>query len=215
MLKRDWWRFYDPRIRDKEQWSKLPRFSVVVITVDTPLKDKETNDFVAIQCYGVDYRGADRYLLDLRKARMNYSTCKRTVREMTRWAQKTWRRARVHTLIENAGYGVELIVDLKREITGVVKITPGADGDKIARAEAASDSLESGNIFLPGYGPPWQPAYDELRTPADVADFISSCAVFPHGAHDDDVDAWSQGQNWLRGRTTTPARGSSILLGRR
>lgn len=210
MLKRDWWRFYDPRIRAKEQWEKLPRFTMTVISVDTPLKDKETNDFVAIQCYGV--KGADRYLLDLRKGHMNYSSCKRAVREMAQWAQKTWRRARCMVLIENAGYGVELIIDLKRELTGVTKISPGQDGDKIARAEAASDALESGNIFLPGYGPPWQPAFDEVRSPADVVDLIASCAIFPHGSHDDDVDAWSQAQNWLRGRTTTPARGSSILL---
>jgi predicted phage terminase large subunit-like protein len=213
LLKREWWQFYDPRIRAKEEWSKLPNFTQIVISVDTPLKDKETNDFVAIQCYGI--RGADRYLLDLRKARLNYGSCKRQIKEMAVWADRTWRRVRQAVLIENAGYGVELVDDLKREVRGVLKISPGVEGDKISRAEAASDALESGNIFLPGYGPPWQPAYDEAKTPADVADFIASCAVFPHGANDDDVDAWSQAQNWLRGRMTAPARGSSILLGRR
>jgi predicted phage terminase large subunit-like protein len=118
-------------------------------------------------------------------------------------------------LIENAGYGVELVVDLKREITGVTKISPGQEGDKIARAEAASDALESGNVFVPGYGPPWQPAYDEARTPADIADFIASCAAFPHASHDDDVDSWSQAMNWLRARATRQSRGYSILTGRR
>jgi phage terminase large subunit-like protein len=122
LLKRDWWRFYDPRIRAKEQWHELPRFSMIVISVDTPQKDKETNDYVAIQCYGV--KGADRYLLDLRKARMNYGAAKRSVREMAQWAQRTWRRTRCNVMIENAGYGVELIDDLKREITGVTKIVP-------------------------------------------------------------------------------------------
>lgn len=211
LLKRDWWRFYDPRIRAKEEWHKLPKFSMFVISVDTPLKDKETNDYVAIQCYGI--RGADRYLLELRKARLNYGSAKRAVRDMAVWVQRTWgRRVRLNVLIENAGYGVEMIDDLKREIVGVTKIPAGQDGDKIARAEAASDALESGNVFVPGYGPPWQPAYDEARSPDDVNDFIASCAIFPHGAHDDDVDAWSQAQNWLRGRNTAPARGSSILV---
>lgn len=213
LLKREWWRFFDPRIRAKEQWDKLPAFSMIVISVDTPLKDKETNDLVAIQCYGI--KGADRYLLDLRKGHMNYSSAKRAIKEMAQWSRKTWRRAPNYVLIENAGYGVELIIDLKREVSGVTKITPGNEGDKVTRAESASDALESGNVFVPGYGPPWQPAYDETKTPADVADLIASCSVFPHGTHDDDVDAWSQAQNWLRGRTTTPARGSSILLGRR
>jgi predicted phage terminase large subunit-like protein len=213
LLKREWWQFYDPRIRAKEEWSKLPKFTQIVISVDTPLKDKETNDFVAIQCYGV--RGADIYLLDLRKGRMNYGACKRAIKEMAEWSQKTWRRVRSATLIENAGYGPELIDDLKRDIRGVTKITVGADGDKVTRAEAASDALESGNVFVPGYGPPWQPAYNEAKSPADIVDFIASCAVFPHGANDDDVDAWSQTMNWLRGRTVGYARGSSILLARR
>lgn len=212
LLKRDWWRFYDPRIRSKEQWEKLPKFQLVVITVDTPLKDQETNDYIAIQCWGV--HGADRYLLDLRKARLNYGSAKRAVKEMSKWARKTWPRARSFVLIENAGYGGDMADDLKREIQGVTKINPGKDGDKITRAEAASDALESGNNFVPGYGPPWQPAYDEARSPDDVVDFIASCTSFPFASHDDDVDAWSQVQNWLRGRTTTPARGSSILLAR-
>jgi predicted phage terminase large subunit-like protein len=146
---------------------------------------------------------------------MNYGACKRAIKEMAEWSQKTWRRVRSATLIENAGYGPELIDDLKRDIRGVTKITVGADGDKVTRAEAASDALESGNVFVPGYGPPWQPAYNEAKSPADIVDFIASCAVFPHGANDDDVDAWSQTMNWLRGRTVGYARGSSILLARR
>jgi phage terminase large subunit-like protein len=82
------------------------------------------------------------------------------------------------------------------------------------RAESASADLESGNVFLPGYGPPWQPAYDEAKCPADVVDFISNAALFPNAAHDDDVDAWSQAMNWLRGRTVTPLRGHSLLVRR-
>lgn len=209
ILKRDWWRFYDPRIREKEEWKKLPRFQWVVISVDTPLKDKETNDNVAIQCYGAV--GADRYLLDLRIGKMNYSSAKRQVKEMARWAQKSWPTASHRVLIENAGYGVELILDLKREVTGVLKISTGAEGDKISRAIAACDALESGNVFLPGYGPPWQPALNEALCPADIADFISNAALFPNATHDDDVDAWSQCMNWLRTRQVAPMRTGSAL----
>ena len=118
-------------------------------------------------------------------------------------------------LIENAGYGVELIVDLKREITGVTKVSPGIEGNKVSRAESASDALESGNCFLPGYGPPWQPAYDEKRTPASVAGFVHNAAVFPNSKHDDDVDAFSQAMNWLRSRSVQPARTLSAFKNRR
>ena len=129
---------------------------------------------------------------------------------MSLWARKTWPSAYHSVLIENAGYGVELIIDLKREIPGVQKVSAAVEGNKETRAESASDALESGNYFLPGHGPPWQPAYDEHQTPADVAQFIASCASFPHARHDDDVDAWSQFGNWIRSRQTQPIRTSAI-----
>lgn len=206
ILKRHWWRFYDPRIRGQERWAELGRLGMVVISVDTPLKDQERNDNVAIQCWGV--KGADRYLLDIRLGKMNYGLAKRTIREMALWARRVWRGCPHYILIENAGYGVELIIDLKRELTGVQKINANKDGDKVARAESASDALESGNYFLPGYGPPWQPVYDEHKSPADINEFISNCAVFDNGLHDDDVDAWSQFGNWLRSKATQPIRTS-------
>ena len=184
--------------------------------LDTPLKDKESNDNVAIQCYGV--RGADRYLVDLRLGKMSFSPTKRQIKEMSQWARKTWRSASHYCLIENAGFGPELIIDLKREITGVIKIDAGAEGNKVQRAISACDALESGNVYLPGHGPPWQPALNEALCEGDIADFIANLALFPNGRHDDDVDAWSQAMNWLRSRTWEPIRTSNPfkrLAGRR
>lgn len=210
LLKRDWWQFYDPRWRGNPE--KLPKFSRIVISADTPLKDKETSDNVAIQAWGV--RGADRYLLDLDFGKMNYGKCKRRIVEMAKWTRKTWPYCHTAVLIENAGYGIELIVDLKREVVGVQKIVPGPLGDKISRAEAASDVLESGNCWIPGYGPPWQPAADEARTPADINAFVHSMATFPFAMYDDDVDAWSQAMNWLRAKSAAPARTRSLVAPR-
>jgi predicted phage terminase large subunit-like protein len=208
IIKRDWWRFYDSRIRSKEEWSKLPRFSLVVISADCPLKDKESSDNVAVQCWGV--RGADRYLLDLALGKMNYNKAKRTIKEMSQWARKHWRCAH-YVLIEVGGFGPELIIDLKRELTGVTKIPTGKEGDKEVRADAATDALESGNVFLPGIGPPAHPVFNEHASPADIVDFVNNCATFPFGAYDDDVDAWSQTMNWLRSRNVTPMRTASAL----
>lgn len=213
IIKTAWWRFYDPRIRSQERWTDLPRMGMVIISTDTPLKDKQTSDKCSMQCYGV--RGADRYLLDIRTDHMSYPIAKRTLLEMARWARRTWPYCPHYILIENMGYGVELIVDIKRELTGVEKIDPAKEGDKEVRAESATDALSSGNIFVPGIGPPEHPAYDETRTPADVAAFLFSCAQFPFGTFDDDVDAWSQAQNWLRRRTVTPMRTSSSMRKRR
>lgn len=208
ILQTAWWRFYDPRIRSKEEWSQLPKFSMVVMSLDCPQKDKETNDNVAIQTWGIN--GMHRYLLDLRLGKMSYPLAKRATIEMANWARATWPRSRHVILIENTGYGADMILDLKVEFTGVTKINPQQDGDKVVRADAASDSLSSGHCFLPGFGPPWRPpVYEAGNTPADVAAFIHSCSRFPNGSHDDDVDAWSQTINWLRGKQTRPVRTSS------
>ena len=214
ILKTAWWRFYDPRIRSNEEWSELPKFSMVVMSLDCPQKDKESNDNVAIQTWGI--HGVQRYLLDLRLAKMSYPLAKRTTIEMAQWARRTWPRARHQILIENTGYGSELIVDLKMEFTGVTKVSPQHDGDKVMRADAASDSLSSGHCFVPGYGPPWRLLiYDAGSTPADIASMIDNFSRFPNAVHDDDVDSWSQVINWLRNKQTRPLRTSSASKSRR
>lgn len=214
ILKRAWWRFYDPRIKEKEDWSQLPNFSMIVMSIDCPLKDKQTNDNIAIQTWGI--HGTHRYLLDLRLDKMSYSSAKRAVKEMAQWARRTWPRAQHKVLIENTGYGTDLILDLKDEFTGLTKINPQQDGDKVVRADRASDALESGHCFLPGYGPPWKPpVYEETKTPPAVSAFVHNCSLFPNGAHDDDVDAWSQMVNWMRGKQTRPIRTSSAVRRRR
>ena len=216
ILKRHWWRFYDPKLfRDEKLKDRRPRFRTVVQSVDTPLKDKESNDLVAIQAWGVV--GGDRYLLDLKKGHMNYSQAKRAILEQARYVRSLYKGVSHHCLIENAGYGVELILELKRELTGVTKITRGNDGDKILRAESASADLESGNCFLPGFrtGSDEFSMPDEKRCPADIVDFIDSCAMFPNARNDDDVDAWSQCMNWLRSRTSSQARTWSSFKSRK
>jgi predicted phage terminase large subunit-like protein len=212
LLMRSWWRFYPPRLMEDE--TRRPRCHMVCQTVDTPLKDKESNDLVSIQAWGV--KGADRYLLDVRTDHMNYSKCKRAIKEQAAYVRKLFPRARHVVLIENRGYGVELIVDLKRELTGVTKIDPSGDGDKVMRAEAASDDLESGNCWLPGLGG----GADESLGPAkvisaEISEFIESCATFPNAAHDDDVDAYSQAMNYLRGRLVKAGRVGTIFRQRR
>jgi predicted phage terminase large subunit-like protein len=216
LLKRHHWRFYHPRLFiDASLADRRPRFRSVVQSVDTPLKDKESNDLVAIQAWGVV--GSSRYLLDLRKGHMNYSQARRAIIEQARYVRKLSPGIAHYILIENAGYGVELIKDLKKVLTGVTKIPPGLDGDKIMRAESASSDLEAGNCFLPGarMGEDELSEPDESQISADVLDFINSCALFPNATHDDDVDTWSQCMNWLRSRPMRAGRTSSPFSRRR
>lgn len=213
LLKRHWWRFYDIKVLADPK--RKPKFVAVVQSVDTPLKDKESSDYVAIQAWGVI--GGDRYLIDLKKARMSYPQARRAILEQARYVRQLYPKIAHYILIENAGYGVELIIDLKREITGVQKIDPSREGNKYMRAESASSDLESGNCFLPGrrLGNDELSLPDEANCPADIVDFIDSCAIFDNGSHDDDVDAWSQCMNWLRARRMRPARTASPFFSRR
>ena len=155
MLKRAWWRFYDPELvggRAKKgiQVDRLPRFTMILLSLDTPLKDKETSDYVALQAWGVI--GADRYLLDSRVERLSYDQAKRAVVEMASHMRRSFTRCQHRTLIENAGYGVELIVDLQRELGAIHKISSGAQGNKTMRALAAI--LRPGNRQLLPARPP-------------------------------------------------------------
>lgn len=214
MLKRAWWRFFPreylgTRKRPGFQLDLLPKFQMILLSVDTPLKDKETSDFVALQAWGVI--GADRYLLDSRTERMSFDQAKRAIVEMSQTMRKTFKHAQHGCLIENAGYGVELIVDLRRELGGIHKISPGAEGNKTMRALAASSDLETGNCFLPGKGLPDLSGPDPETCASFVLGFVDEAALFPNGPNDDQVDAWSQAMNWLRTRSPTPMRTASAF----
>jgi predicted phage terminase large subunit-like protein len=201
ILKRHWWRFYDPKLfTDPKLEDRRPRFRMVVQSVDAPLKDKQSNDLIAIQAWASV--GADRYLIDLRKGNMNFNQARRAVVEQAQHVRALFPHAAHYYLIESAGYGDELYLELKRVLSGGVKLSHAREGDKVLRAEAASSDLESGNCFLPGYrmGADEFSMPDEIRSPADIVDFIDSCAVFPNGKNDDDVDSFTQAINWIRSR---------------
>ncbi len=206
---RSWWRFYPPNLFNDA--NRRPHCTMVVQSIDCPLKDKQTNDMVSIQAWGV--KGADRYLIDIRTSHMSYTQAKRAVIEQARYVRAMYPRGCRHKiLIENGGYGPDLITDLKRILTGVEKIPVGQDGDKEIRADSAADDLQSGNCWLPGVGAGADITLGPAGTVSnDIHDFIESCAVFPHGKHDDDVDAWSQAMNWLRSQVLVRGKTGSAF----
>ena len=211
-LLRSWWRFYEPKLFQDEK--RRPRCTMVVQSVDCPLKDKQTNDMVSIQAWGC--KGADRYLIDLRTSHMSFTQAKRAVIEQAKYVRNMYPKARHKILIENGGYGPELITDLKRILTGVEKIPVGQEGDKEIRADSAADDLQAGNCWLPGVGGGADTSLGPAAVVAsDIDDFIESLAVFPNGKHDDDVDSWSQAMNWLRSQIIVPGRTSSPYKTRR
>ena len=140
---------------------------------DTAFKGTFKADFVVGQVQAA--AGADRYILDQVRDRMDMPATVLAVRRLSaRWPQALLK------LVEDKANGPAVIQSLRHEIGGFVEVNP--EGGKVSRAAAASPQLESGNWYLPHpLLAPW------------VEIFIAECAAFPAGAHDDQVDAWSQG----------------------
>ena len=163
----------------KREWwkyyDKLPEIAEWVMSVDAAFKDGEDNDFVAIQVWGKT--GADIYLVDAVKKHLNLPD---TMREITR-LRSLYKDCKT-TLIEDKANGSAIINIMRKMMTGIIAVEP--KGGKMSRVNAIIGAIESGNVHLP-------------RNKPFTGDFVESCAAFPNGKHDDDVDAMSQGLNRL------------------
>jgi predicted phage terminase large subunit-like protein len=147
-------------------------FDEVIQSWDMAFKDTSTSDFVAGQVWGKV--GVSKYLLDYFNERADINATIRAVTDLTAKWPKSYAK-----LVEDKANGPAVIQLLRGKIDGLIAVNP--EGGKIARAHAASPSVESHNVYLPHpalYG--W------------VDKFKENCAIFPNGAHDDDVDAFTQ-----------------------
>ena len=209
ILHREDWRYY-PR-----EWSfyrpdatplydKLPKFSQIVISWDTAVKDKTTSDYYAGQVWGVGsgLQKAERHLLRLYHAHAGFEQAKQEMRKLSEWAQETWPRLPVRTIVEAQGIGPDIVKQLEREVHGLRSLA--SKGDKVQHAWAASPALESHNCLLPGMANREGTNYEATQTPTDVQAFVDECSLFRGDMkhhYDDQVDAWSQMINWTRGRS--------------
>ena len=163
IFKRNWWQYYR-RVPD--------RFDEIIQSWDMTFKDTKTADFVVGQVWG--RKGADKYLLDQVRDRMDFPATVQAVRNLS----AKWPQAKVK-LVEDKANGPAVIATLKKEISGLIPVEP--QGSKESRAWAVSPEVEAGNIYLPDPSiAPW------------VHDFVEECAAFPNGANDDQVDAMTQ-----------------------
>lgn len=163
IFKRHWWQYY----------RQAPgKFDEIIQSWDMSFKDKATSDFVVGQVWGRS--GADKYLLDQVRGRMDFTATLQAVRSLS----AKWPQARAK-LVEDKANGPAVIATLKREISGLIPVEP--QGSKEARAWAVQPEVEAGNVYIPDPGiASW------------VHDFVEECAAFPNGAHDDQVDAMTQ-----------------------
>jgi predicted phage terminase large subunit-like protein len=165
LLKRDWWRYYDP--------AQMMVFDAMCISVDATFKAVSDSDYVSIQVWG--FIGPRSYLVDRIHERMGYVATKQAIKGLIAKYPKAWAK-----LIEDKANGSAIIEELKREFYGVIAINP--EGGKESRAAAVSPTVEAGNVYLPDL--PW------------AQEVVDEAAVFPNGAHDDDVDSMTQALMW-------------------
>jgi predicted phage terminase large subunit-like protein len=193
IFKRIWWRYWRPAHMDlppvpvktaEGQVVSIPavpipgQFDQVIQSWDMAFKGLDTSDYVVGQVWGAEK--ADRYLLEQVRNRWDMPATKEAVKELSlRWPKAGTK------LVEDKANGPAVIQELGHDVPGLIAVTP--EGGKVARAQAVSPHVESGNVYLPHPAlAPW------------VGDLIEEAAAFPHGRNDDQVDAMTQALNRLR-----------------
>src|SRR5262249_15697022 len=169
IFERGWFQYYDD----------LPPCQQFAQSWDMSFKEGSDSDYVVGLVAG--RRGEDIYLIDRAKGQWACSErCRQVKRLRGKYPKATT------TLIEDAANGPAIIDALKREVSGLIAVKP--EGGKLSRAQAAQPKVEAGNVYLPN------PRPNGKRIPDRdwVDDFLYQLTVFPHGEHDDDVDAFTQ-----------------------
>lgn len=140
---------------------------------DMAFSGKDNADYTVGQVWAS--KGANFYLVDQVRARMNLPEVIKAMERLTNRYPKAVRK-----LVENKANGPAVAQALEGKVTGIVLVEP--EGGKVSRAYEASVYFEAGNVWLP-----------EL---ADwLQEYIDEFLAFPQGANDDQVDTTSQSLN--------------------
>lgn len=192
----DWWRYWttDPAHLDPDDPDRVRLVKPEDLepgnwldSWDLTFDKSETSDFVVGQRWAKV--GANRFLVAQQRARMNFTEM---LAAMTVWAgrdpvQSPHGRFVHKRLVEKKASGAAAITTLRDKIAGLKPVIPTAS--KEVRARAITPEIESGNVYLPH---PGMPGYKW------VLDLVNEARDFPHGEHDDQVDALTQALFELR-----------------
>lgn len=147
----------------------------LVISVDAAGKGDIGNDFNAIAVCG--RIGPKYYILEVLNFHADISLLMAKIKEVRkRWGNTT------PVLIENKSNGLAAIQLLRKEMSGILEATPTKD--KVERAIVVKYLFDAGDVAFSTHGLVW-------------GEIQSQFTQFPHGKHDDIVDAVVQGLTWL------------------
>ena len=173
IFKEAWVQYYDP--------ANVPYMDTVIQSWDTAQTKSSTSSYVVGQVWG--RIGADFYLLDQVRARLDFDETVRAIEELSKnWPQSTAK------LVEAQALGAAVVTHLKHSIPGLIPIT--VRGSKETRAFDCLPLWQSKNVYIP------KPHDGEY---AWVYEYVQELLNFPIAAHDDQVDATTLALNQLHG----------------
>lgn len=185
---------------DWQQWTELPHaWEKMLCSWDLTHGDKvdpsKDRSFVVGQLWGKD--GPSVYLLAQVRGRFAYPDQKKAIKALVAFAASehaTRYQDPIPTVVEKAAIGAAIVTELSMDLPGI-RAEP-VQGDKFYRAEAYQPMVQAGNVYLPAaHSIPAPLGYE----PTPVNAFVEELAVFNAGAHDDQVDAFSQALRELFG----------------
>lgn len=168
LVKREWW----------QEWDKPspPDCEFVIQSWDTAFLKSERADYSACTTWGVFYtdtgsntRVANLMLLDAFKDRIEFPDLKQKAKEKYTLYKPD------ALIVEAKASGWPLIYELRSMGIPVQEYTPSRGSDKVVRVNSISDLFSSGIVWKPN-----------KRFAEEV---VEEFASFPHGEHDDLVDA--------------------------
>lgn len=166
IIKKEWLQYID---NSTELWRNKKHY----ISIDCANSIGTENDFSVIATFCDDY--GKLYLLDVIRVKMEYPKLRDKIKTVINAINPAY------VLIEDKANGTSLIQDLQREIYSIVAIKPTKS--KECRVNDIISFLECGNLII-AENLSWK------------REFEDEMLAFPHGKHDDQVDALSQMVNW-------------------
>lgn len=195
IIKRDWWQPWRART--------FPDFGTVVASLDTALKEKETNDYNALTIWGAFPDDKGHLQIMLKDAWRGRCSINQLVETVARYCRK--HKVDV-LLIEDKTRGHDTASELRRMYGGSAWSTRLVQikGDKVARANAVAGlwsgtlrkDMKTGIETFDG-GIIWAPVAEGAEY--DWVDpVIAEFESFPTGKHDDYVDSGTMAVQWMR-----------------
>jgi predicted phage terminase large subunit-like protein len=164
----------------------LPQdFDMLLVSADCAFKDLDSSDYVAVGLIGV--KGRKRFILNVVNEHLDIDGTENAIRnERSRQDRPGIRGAMRAVLVEDKANGPAVVQRLKKNLPGVLEVTP--QGGKISRMFAAAPEWQAGDWYVD-------------RNAAWAEPFIQQITMFPSAAHDDMVDMMTQAAIYLSSGT--------------